>query len=87
MSTLQRCLYYTQTTLIQITKETEPSVHITEVSVLQSNLFNMDTKGTEPNVHITEVSILHSNHLNTDNQRDRAKCQHYRGVCVTVKSP
>ncbi|CAH3149415.1 unnamed protein product, partial [Porites lobata] len=40
------------------TTETEPSVCITEVSVLESNLLNADTKGTVPSVHITEVSVL-----------------------------
>ena len=47
-------------------KGKEPSVHLTEVSVLQSNLFNTHTKGTEPSVRFTEVSVLQSNLLNTD---------------------
>ena len=47
-------------------KETEPSVHITEVSVLLSHLLNKDIKGTESSVHITEVSVLLSHLLNKD---------------------
>ena len=80
-SILQRCLYYSQTSLIwtlkgqsQVyanvlntdTKRTETSVCTTEVSVLQSTLLNTDTKGTEPSVCITEVSVLQSNLLYTD---------------------
>ena len=48
------------------TKGTEPSVCITEVSVLESNLLSTDTKGTEPSVCITELSVLESNLLNSD---------------------
>ena len=92
------------------TKEAEPSVCVTEVSVLLSNLLNMHTKVTVPSVHITEMSVLHSKLLNVDtkgrnqastsqrslfysrtswyrHQRDRAKCPHHRGVCITVKPP
>ena len=45
------------------TTETEPSVRITEVSVLQSDLLNMDTKGTEPSVCITDMTVLQSSLL------------------------
>ena len=61
MSALQRCLHYSATLLNTDTKGTEPSVRITEVSVLQYNLLNMDTKGTEPSVRIKEVSVLQFN--------------------------
>ena len=56
VSTLQRCLYYCHTSSIRDIKGTEPSVCITEVSVLQ--LLNKVIKATEPSVHITEVSVL-----------------------------
>ena len=38
------------------TRGTEPSVHITEVSVLPSNFLNMDTTESELSVGIKEVS-------------------------------
>ena len=64
VSTSQRCLYYSQTWYRHDTKGTELCVRVTAlVSVLQSNLHNMDTKGQN---HITEVSVLQSNLLNTD---------------------
>ena len=55
VSTLYRCLCYSQTSLIQPPKG--QSVHITQVSVSQSNLINTDTKGT--------VSVLQPNLPNT----------------------
>ena len=61
MSALKRCLHYSVTLPNTDTKGTEPSVRITEVSVLQYNLLNMDTKGTEPSVRIKEVSVLQFN--------------------------
>ena len=128
VSTSQRCLYYSQTWYRHYTKGAELSVLITAlVSVLQSNLHNMDTKGQN---HITEVSVLQSNLLNTDTKghvqvstwqrslfysqiswyrhqiqvsalqrclyysqtsliwtRDRTKCPHHRGVCITIEPP
>ena len=57
VSALQRCLHYSATLLNTDTKGTEPSVSITEVSVLQSNRLNMGTEGTEPSVRITGVCI------------------------------
>ena len=64
VSTSQRCLYYSQTWYRHDTKGTELSVLVTAlVSVLLSNLHNMDAKGQN---HITEVSVLQSNLLNTD---------------------
>ena len=107
MSALQRCLYYSQISLIWTcnrtkcphhrgvcitvkppdtdTNEIKPSVYITEVSVLQLSLL-IDIKETEPSGYITEVSVLQSNLL-LQTSRDRAKCLHYRGVCITVEPP
>ena len=85
MSTLHRCQFYSQLSLIQTPKGLTLSVHITQVSVLQSNLLNADTKETEPSVHITEVSVLQTNILNTN--KKGTECPHYTGVCVTVKPP
>ena len=87
MSALQRCLYYSATLLNTDTKGTEPSVRITELSVLQYILLNMGTKGTEPSVLITEVSALQCNLRNTDTKGTVPSVLHYRGVCITVQPP
>ena len=54
MSTLHRCLCYNQTSLMQLPKR--QSVHIKEVSVLQSNLLNTATKRIEC-PHYTGVCV------------------------------
>ena len=128
VSTLYRCLCYSQTSSIQPLKGR--SVHIIQVSMLQSNLLNTSTKGTvstlyrclcysqtsliQPpkgrvstlhrclcysqtsltptlkglSVHITQVSMLQSINLNSDTKG--IECPHSMcntGVYVTVKPP
>ena len=107
MSALQRCLYYSQTSLIWTcdttkcphhrgvcitvkppdtdTNEIKPSVYITEVSVLQSNLLNMDVQQNQ--VSTSQRCLYYSQTSWYRHQWDRAKCLHYRGVCITVKPP
>ena len=85
MSTLHRCRFYSELSLIRTPKGLTLSVHITQVSVLQSNLLNTDTKETEPSVQITEVSVLQTNIFNTN--KKGTDCPYYTGVCVTVKPP
>ena len=84
MSTLHRSQFYSQLSLIQTPKGLTLSVHITQVSVLQSNLLNTDTKETEPSVHITEVSVLQSNLLNTP---PKGQCPIYGDSLIADEPP
>ena len=72
VSTLQRCLYFSQTSLIWTPKgQRQVSANVlntdtkgTETSVcITVKPLNSDTKETEPSVLITEVSVLQSNLL------------------------
>ena len=65
---------------------TEPSVHITEVSVLQSNLL-IETPMRQSQVSTSQRSLFYSRTSWYRHQRDRTKCPHHRGVCIRVKPP
>ena len=67
------------------TKETDSSVCITEVSVLQSNLLNMDTWQNQ--VSTSQRCLYYNRTSWYRHQWDRAKCSHHRGVCFTVGPP
>ena len=90
MSTLHRCLCYSQTSVIQTPKR--QSVHITQVTVLQSNLLNtppllyyslIQTHQRDKLSKLQEVPVLKTNLLNTDIKD--TECPNYRGVCITVR--
>ena len=80
MSTLHRCLCYSQTSLIQPPKG--QSVHIAQVTVLQSNLLNTPPKGQS--VHIAQVTVLQSNLLNTP---PKGQCPNYGGSLIADEPP
>ena len=64
----------------------EPSVCITEVSVLQANLL-VQTPPRQRQVSALQRCLYYSQMSRYRHHWDRAKCQHYRGVCITVKPP
>ena len=68
------------------TKGTEPSVHISEVSALESSLL-IQTPMRQSQVSALQRSLFCSQTSSYRHQCDRAKCLHYRGVCMIVKSP
>ena len=107
MSTLQRCLYYSQTSLIWTCNRTKCPHH--RGVCITVKLPDTDTNEIEPSVYITEVSVLQSSLLIQTSERqsqvstlqrclyysqtsllwtcNRTKCPHHRGVCIAVKPP
>ena len=67
------------------TKETDSSVCVTEVSVLQSNLLNMDTWQNQ--VSTSQRCLYYSQTLWYRHQWNRARSPYHRGVCFTVEPP